>query len=102
MIEMIREELQFIITSHWTSYVTKTRFVVLKIIPIGTIPHTQTRSSDRRSGHLSLTTHRPGTSQDRGLFSLLVRVVLLVCPLQLGNTCYSMDPKLRSTFKVDT
>ena len=45
-----RGELHFLITSHWTSYVTKMRFIVLKIIPTSTIPDAQTRSSDGRSG----------------------------------------------------
>ena len=53
-----------LVISHWTSYVTKMRFVVLKNIPIGTIaleeslhrssPNAQTRSFDGRSGLLCL------------------------------------------------
>ena len=63
------------------------------------------RSSDGCSGlahALPLTAHLSDATQDRGLFSLWVRVVHLVCSLQLGVTCCSMDPKLGSTFKVDT
>ena len=98
----IRGELRFLIISHWTSCVTKMRFIVLKIIPIGTIPDTQTRSSDVRPGlMLSLTAHLSGATQDTGLFSSWIRVVLLVCRLQLGGTCYRMDPKLGSTSNVD-
>ena len=84
-------------------HVPKMRFIVLTVIPIGIIPDTQTRLSDGCSGlMLFLSQARlPGNIQDRGLFSLRVRVVLLVCPLQLRCSCCSMDTKLGGTFKVD-
>ena len=50
-------------------HATKMRFIVLKVIPIGIIPDTQTRLSGGCSGIalFSLTAHLLGTTQDRGL-----------------------------------
>ena len=90
-----------ILASSWRRYlmmrthVTKMRFIVLKVIPIGIIPDTQIRLSDGCSGLMLFLSQRVCQALHTTEVSSACgyELYFLVCPLQLGCTCCSMDPK---------